>query len=326
MPIDPGIAPLLAAINEAPKLPRSSPDDAIAIRRDADKRAAQGNPYLVFADDPRPIADIHEELVEVAGGPDQIPVTIYRSEKALAGGAAGAVVMFHGGSWFTGDRAGADARSRLIADTHDVVVVSVEYRLAPEHQFPIPGEDCYEATAWTAEHLGELGVAGDWLAVAGESAGANLAAVVALLAQRRGGPRLALQVLEIPALDLSLSSPSVAKYAHGYVLDRDDMQWCVQVYLGDHDPKDPLASPLWAPDVAGLPPAVIFTAECDPLADDGRRYASRLSKAGVDVYHHQFPGQVHGSQQLTRLLPAAREWRDDLLRSIGDSLAAGTRP
>jgi acetyl esterase len=313
---------MLSALQDAPKPARSTPADAIAARNQVAARESEGNPYGAFIEDPPAVADVHEDHVAVSSPPGSIPVTVYRTETALAGAASGALVMFHGGGWFMGDRQGSDNRCRTIAAAHDLVVVNVEYRLAPEHPFPTPGEDCYQATVWTAENMARLGVAGDWLAVAGESAGGNLAAVVALLARQRGGPRLALQVLEIPGLDLTMSSPSVDTYAHGYVLDRDDLLWCVKIYLGDHDPKDPLASPVWEPDVAGLPPAVIFTAECDPLTDDGSRYATRLSEAGVAVRHQQFPGQVHGSHTLTKLMPTARAWRDALLEAIGDNLDA----
>jgi acetyl esterase len=325
LPVDPLIAPFLNVLNEAPRPPRSTPADAIAVRRQVAERTSEGNPYAAFVEEPPAVADVHEEFVELSSPTGRIPVSVYRTEKALAGAAPGALVMFHGGGWFMGDREGSDNRCRTIAAAHDLVVVNVEYRLAPEYRFPTPGEDCYQATVWTAEHATRLGVAGDWLAVAGESAGGNLAAVVALMARDRGGPRLALQILEIPGLDLTMSSPSVDTYAHGYVLDRDELLWCAEIYLGDHDPKDPLASPVWAADVAGLPPAVIFTSECDPLTDDGSRYATLLSEAGVPVRHKQFPGHVHGSHTLTRLMPTARAWRDSLLEAIGDSLGAPAR-
>jgi acetyl esterase len=131
-----------------------------------------------------------------------------------------------------------------------------------------------------------------------------------------------LQVLEIPGLDLTMSSPSVDTYGRGFILDRDELRWCVEIYLGDHDPKDPLASPVWATDLTGLPPATILTAECDPLTDDGSRYATALAQAGVSVRHQQFAGHVHGSHTLTNLLPTARTWREALLDAIGDNLHA----
>jgi acetyl esterase len=158
--------------------------------------------------------------------------------------------------------------------------------------------------------------------VGGDSAGGNLAAAVALLARERGGPALSVQVLEIPGLDLTLSSPSLAVYGRGHVLDADDLVWCVGNYIGDHDPKDPIVSPVWVEDASGLPPAVIFTAECDPLADDGSRYADRLRDAGVPVVFREFEGLVHGSHGLTALLPIAREWRELLINTLRANLAA----
>jgi len=197
-----------------------------------------------------------------------------------------------------------------------VVVINVGYRLAPEFPFPTGVMDAYAALEWTVTQADRLGFDPERVGVGGESAGGNLAAAVSLLARDRGGPPLRLQLLEIPGLDLTLGSPSVAKYGAGYVLPIDELRWCVANYLGDHDPADPLASPLLAPDLTGLPPAVILTAECDPLADDGRRYADRLTDAGVAVSFVEHAGHVHGSHALTALLPSARAWRDEVIEAV----------
>ena len=152
--------------------------------------------------------------------------------------------------------------------------------------------------------------------VGGDSAGANLAAAVTLLARERGGPPIRFQLLEIPALDLTLSSPSVERYPTGYFLEADGVRWCVRTYLAGHDAADPLASPLLAEDLSGLPPAYIACAECDPLSDDGRRYAERLAGCRVPVTHREYEGQIHSSHAFTRLLPAARTWRDDVVAAV----------
>jgi acetyl esterase len=185
----------------------------------------------------------------------------------------------------------------------------------------VPGEDCYQAHAWTAEHADRLGIDPTRIGVAGDSAGANLAAAVTLLARDRGGPPIRFQLLEIPGLDLTLSSPSVERYPTGHILEVDDVRWCVKTYMAGHDPADPLASPLLAEDLSGLPPAYIACAECDPLSDDGRRYAERLAASGVPATHREYEGQVHASFALTALLPVAREWRDDVVAAVREHLA-----
>jgi acetyl esterase len=317
MPVDPVLAPLLHAYNSAP---RPEATDIAERRRMAEATAAKGGPYASFVEPAPEVAEVREVQIPVRHPPGTIPVRTYRSERAIERGARGVLVVYHGGGWVMGNIGEADTRCRELADALDVTVVNVGYRLAPEFPFPTGPEDAYEAAAWAASQAQSLGVVGTWLGVCGQSAGGGLAAVVALLARDRGGPALSLQVLEIPGLDLTLSSPSVETYGKGYVLDRDDIATCVQAYLDGHDPKDPIVSPLWADDLSGLPPAVILTAECDPVSDDGRRYAERLSEAGVPVVFREFAGQVHGSAGLTALLPAAREWRQLLITSIRSSL------
>lgn len=214
-----------------------------------------------------------------------------------------------------------EARSRAFAAGAGVVVVNVEYRLAPEFRFPTGLEDAYAALQWTVAQADALGFDGSRIGVAGESAGANLAAAVCLLARGRGGPAISLQVLEIPCLDVTMTAPSVTTYAEGFVLSKDELEWIQGVYLGDHDPTDPLASPLFAADLSRLPPAFIASAQCDPLADDARRYASRLGNAGVDVTHVEWAGHVHGSQILTALIPSSREWREAAVAAVHRYLA-----
>ncbi|MDX3108660.1 alpha/beta hydrolase [Nonomuraea angiospora] len=299
MPVDPLIAPLLAAVNARQE---QVPLDV------AERRAARSGDYSGFVEDEPAVAEIWEEKIP---GPD-ITVRIYRP----AASTRGAMVLYHGGGWWMGSPDDSDRRARAIAGRAGVVVVNVDYRLAPEFPFPTPAEDAYAALAWTVAQAGRLGFDPARVAVGGESAGGNLAAAVCLLARERGGPVPVLQVLEIPALDLTLGSPSVKTYGQGYVLPEEELRWCVRTYLGDHDPADPVASPLHAADLTGLPPAVILTAECDPLADDGRLYADRLAAAGVPVTFREFAGHVHGSHTLTRLLPSAREWRAAVVDAV----------
>ncbi|MFD1937009.1 alpha/beta hydrolase [Nonomuraea mangrovi] len=308
MALDPLLAPLLEMYASLP-----APDREIAVaerRRAQRERSAEERPYTRYVEPAPAVAEVRDVTIP----PDGIGARIYRPARD----STGTLVFYHGGGWWSGHPDDTDTRCRTIAAGTGVTVVSVDYRLAPEHRFPAHVDDCYRALEWAAAQ----GFGPGWLGVAGESAGGNLAAAVALLARERGGPALDLQIMEIPALDLTLSSPSIGTYAEGYVLTSKEIRWCVENYLGDHDPTDPLVSPLHAGDLTGLPPAVILTAECDPLADDGGRYAERLRSFGVSVTYREFEGQVHGSHGLTALLPIAREWRETLLDSVRASLKA----
>jgi acetyl esterase len=314
------LVPLLAALNAMPSQAGVPIEER---RRRAAEAREKGSPYQDLMETPPEVADIHEERVPVGDGSETIGVRIYRSQGALDHGAPGALVVYHGGGWIGGSIGDSDSRSRTIAAETEVVVVNVDYRLAPEHQFPTPVEDAYDALTWTAAQAERLGFDARSLGVEGESAGGNLAGAVALMARDRGGPTLSLQILEIPALDLTLASPSVEKYGRGHILDKDELHWCVGVYLGEHDARDPRASPIWADSVAGLPPAVILTSECDPICDDGRRYAERLAGAEVPVVFKEFAGHVHGSHSLTAFLPSARDWRSVVVESVREHLVSG---
>lgn len=302
MPLDPLIAPLLKVVNDRP-----APEwtDVADRRRQFHER--KDSPY----------ANLVETEPEVAGVFDEGNVRVYPNQVP----GRGALIFFHGGGWWWGSPEISDTRCRALAARAGVTVVSVDYRLAPENPFPAGLDDCYRALTWTVEQAGRFGFDPDLVGVAGESAGGNLAAAVSLMARDRGGPSLKLQLLEIPALDLTLSSPSIEKHGEGHVLTAEDLRWCVDLYLGGHDPADPLVSPLLAADLSGLPPAYIAVAEYDPLVDDGHRYAERLEQAGVPVTLRQFAGQVHGSQSLTALLPIARDWRESVISAVREHLS-----
>ncbi|MCU1654156.1 MAG: putative lipase [Pseudonocardia sp.] len=233
---------------------------------------------------------MEQRQVTVRDG-DRIGVRVYRSS---ASGMLPLVVNFHGGGWVLGSLAMAESVCSRLAAALPAVVASVDYRLAPEHRFPTALHDAYDATVWAHANADEFGADASTLAVMGDSAGGNLAAGVALLA-RGNGPRIGAQELLYPALDLTLGSPSMAENAHAPVLTRSHMRAYRDHYLGPRgDPEDPLASPLLADDLSGLPPALIQTAQFDPLRDDGARYAARLVDAGVPVSHTCLDGTAHG--------------------------------
>jgi len=236
-----------------------------------------------------PVDEIFERRISVEGG--SIPLRIYRPQ-----GSAGrpAIVYLHGGGWVLGDLEHSDALCRYMAAKGRHLVVNVDYRLAPEHQFPTAAEDSYAAFLWTAEHAGELGIEPNRIVIAGSSAGGNLAAAVALMARDRDAVRPTAQVLVYPVLDRACESSSYVEFAEGYIVGTEDMRWYWQQYLEGIQDPGPYACPLQADDLSRLPPALIITAEYDPVCDDGERYAERLRQAGCSVRLSRYPGTLHG--------------------------------
>jgi len=216
-------------------------------------------------------------------------------------------VFFHGGGFVIGDLDTHDDLCRCLANASGCRVVSADYRLAPESPFPAAVEDCLAATQWIDAHKGELGIAGD-IAVGGDSAGGNLAAVVCQLA-KSAGPKLAFQLLIYPVTQLGQpDTPSMRENGKGYFLERDGMAWFTRMYCPDaQHHRDPRLSPLLAADLSGLPPAYVVTAGFDPLRDEGVAYADKLDAAGVPVTHVNYPGMIHGFFSMRGLIPKARE-------------------
>jgi acetyl esterase len=210
---------------------------------------------------------------------------------------------------------------RKLAAGSGLTVVSVDYRLAPEHTFPCAAEDCYAAARWVAEHAGDLGVDGSRLAVAGDSAGGNLAAVTSLLARDRGAPTIAFQLLVYPVIDATMSFPSIKENGEGYLLTAADMAWFYDHYAGtDTDRKNPMLSPLYAPDLTGLPPALVMTAEYDPLRDEGEAYADALQQAGVSARASRYDGLVHGFFGLDAIVPATTAAMEEATAALRNAL------
>jgi acetyl esterase len=252
---------------------------------------------------PVDVAAVAERAVPTAAGP--VAVRIYRPRRA--GDAPPSLLMWmHGGGFVLGDLDGSDATARELCAGTDAIVANVGYPLAPEHRFPEAAHACHAVAAWLAAHHSEIGFDPARLAVGGDSAGGNLAAVTALLAARRGGPAICLQLLVYPMLDMVGDHPSMRENGEGYLLSAVRIEWFKGQYLRDAgDRTDPLASPLHAPDLAGQPPAIVVTAELDPLRDEAEAYAERLRSAGVEVLARRHDGLVHGFLQLGALSPAA---------------------
>jgi acetyl esterase len=237
----------------------------------------------------------------------------------------GVIVYFHGGGWVVGSIDDFDCLGRTLANQSGCSVVLVDYRLAPEHPYPRAVEDAWSALNWTARHMEELGGMGAKIIVAGDSAGGNLATVVAQRASRLGAPAVALQVLVYPVTDCDLDTTSYTQAENQLLLSREDMAWFWSHYAADPaSRRDPQASPLLSADLRGLPPAVIVTAEHDVLRDEGEAYAERLREAGVPVDHRRFDGQMHGFFSLVNVLSSSTNAIDYVALKIRASLAQPT--
>lgn len=307
MPLDPRLRPLVA-------LTARTEDDAdtpMTVLRARSARQSQSLGWTVMRAGPK--VDITHRLVPVDGG--HILVRLYRPN-----GAAGDLplhVFLHGGGWCVGTLDERDPRCRAIAGEAGCLVASVEYRMAPENAFPVPVEDCYAALVDLVGAAEDLGIDRARVSIGGESAGANLAAVVAILARDRSGPDLCFQWLDVPATDLTMSQPSIDRLGTGYGLTKAGMIRYRTAYVPDGIPfTDPRLSPFHAPDLGGLPPALIMTAEYDPLQDDGRVYAERLREAGVPVETHHLEGHMHASFAFTRLLSSARAYERTAIAAL----------
>jgi acetyl esterase len=249
----------------------------------------------------------------IPGPAGDIPVRVYRP----AGDAPKPVIVyFHGGGWVLGSLETHDGTSRLLADRVDAVVVSVDYRLAPEHRFPAAVDDAYAALRWVADHASELGGDPSRLVVAGDSAGGNLAAVTAQLA-REAGPAIRFQLLIYPVTDHEFTSTSMEDNAEGYFLTRDAMRWFYSHYLTDEaEGADARVSPLRAASLSGLPGAFVITAEYDPLRDQGIAYAEAMQAADNEVSHVTYAGLFHGFFGMVDMIDAAKAALDDAVTAV----------
>jgi acetyl esterase len=266
------------------------------------------------------VAAVVDHRVPVSGGE-----IIVRAYSPGGPGPHPALVYYHGGGWVIGDLYTHDGLCRSITNAARCTVLSVDYRLAPESKYPVAVEDSYAALLWIVANAERLGIDRRRIAVGGDSAGGNLATVMALVARDRKGPRLALQVLIYPVTDHDLDTRSYRENATGYVLTREGMRWFWNHYLArEAQGREPYASPLRASSLAGLPPALIITAEYDPLCDEGEAYAARLRDAGVPVTLTRYPGMFHGFVRMTNILDKARTALDEIASSVQKAFAAGS--
>jgi acetyl esterase len=313
MPVDPQMQEVIerAAKSGLPPFHTVSADEA---RRFYKQTRAALSPPAPEVDEVRDLA---------ASGPaGPIPLRLYRGLGTAAGAPLPALVYFHGGGWTIGDLETHDIICRTLANNARCAVIAADYRMGPEHRFPAAVEDCIAVTRWVAQHAATLGVDATRIAVGGDSAGGNLAAVVAISLRDAGGPPLAFQALVYPATDQRMDSASHAKFAEGFLLTRKNMRWFRDNYLSPGDYDDWRASPIRAADLARLPPAHIITAGYDPLVDEGRAYSDRLVAAGVPVLYECFEGMAHGFLTMGGVVAAANH----ALYRLGQSLAQAFKP
>lgn len=272
----------------------------------AEARSAFGLGLKMLQSKPDPVAEVRDLAVPGLAG--QIPTRYYRPHGTTADAVLPLCLFFHGGGFVIGDLDAYDSLCRRFTNLSGCAVLSVDYRLAPEAPFPAAVDDCWAVTQWAATQADALKIDADRIAVAGDSAGGNLAAVTCLLARDAGGPKIAYQVLIYPVSDMQGETESAVRNADGYFLTADLMRYFLGHYLSDAmHAADWRASPLRAPKLKGLPPASVLVCGYDPLHDDGVRYAEALKRAGVPVSLTELPDQIHGLFSLDGAIPAAGE-------------------
>jgi acetyl esterase len=264
------------------------------------------------------VARVEDRLIPGPGV--DIPVRIYTP---TGSGPFPILVWFHGGGWVVGDLDAADPTARHLAVGAMCLVISVEYRLAPETKFPGAANDSYAATVWAAQHAARFNGDPARIAVGGDSAGGNLAAAVALMARDRRGPSLAFQLLVYPVTSPDFDTASYRQNAEGYGLTRDAMRWYWDHYLQrPEDASNPYAAPLVAENLQGLPPALVITAECDPLRDEGEAFAKRLQAAGVPTTYSLYDGMMHGFFGMTAVLDKGKQAMAEACAALQQAFAA----
>lgn len=309
MPLDPRAAAYLTALGKLALAPidQLTPQEA---RAQMDRFPPPPGP---------PLPSVEDRTFPGPGGPVRLRVYTPEGVRPFP-----LLMYFHGGGWVLGGLDSHDATCRALASAAACVVVAVDYRLAPEAKFPAAADDCSAAVRWAVAEAASLGVDGARMAVAGDSAGGNLATVACLDARAAGGPAIRFQLLVCPVTDCRFDTGSYRENADGYLLTRATMEWFWRQYLPDEAAvADPRASPLRSESLLGLPPALVITAELDPLRDEGEAYARRLQEAGVAVACTRYEGMIHGFLGLPAVFPQAHAALAEAAAALRLALAAG---
>ena len=287
----------------------------------AEGREGMEKARAIFGGDPVELPRVEDRAIPGPAG--DVPIRIYAPEAQTpeSGAALPVLVFFHGGGWVLGSLDTHDDVCRHFAKLAGCMVIAVDYRLAPEHKFPAAVEDCTAALEWIAAHGDSLGCDPARLAVGGDSAGGNLAAVMTQLARERGGPTIAFQLLIYPVTARDFSAPSMKAYGEGFLLTKKGMHWFMDHYLNDpSEGEDPRVAPLKAESLVGLPPALVVTVEYDVLRDEGEAYARRLAEAGVAARLVRYDGLIHGFLSMT-VAPRTGEVIRELAAQLKKALA-----
>ncbi len=310
MPLDEQAHAFLRRLEEigGPALNEMSPEEA----REALAEFAE------LGGEPEPVGAVTSR--SIPGPLDDIPIRVYAPEGT---GPFPALAYFHGGGWVVGDLEMVDSACTILSNRAEAVVVSVDYRLAPEHKFPAPVTDCYAATQWVSDHAADLDVDPHRIAVGGDSAGGNLAAVVSAMARDSSTPDIAFQLLFYPVTNMDYETGSYRENGADYFLTTDMMRWFWGHYLESEDMgRDVRVSPLLMEDASGLPPAYVVTAEFDPLRDEGEAYAEVLREAGNEVAAKRYDGRIHGFVTLCGVMERGKQAAEDAAAQMRHTLGA----
>ncbi len=307
--LSPKLAPEIRGILEAMAAQGAPPIETLPVEEA--RKAAYG--MLALAGEPETVARVEDPRIPVRSG--EIAVRVYTPEGA---GPFPGVVFLHGGGWVICDLETHDAVCRAISRRAGAVVVAVDYRRAPEHKFPVALEDSEDAARWTVANAKALGIDPARLAIVGDSAGGTMATVIAARTREAGGPALALQVMVYPVTNLSSrDTPSHAEFGEDHFLTEASMDWFVaQFFARPEDVRNPHASPAFLEDLHGLPPALVITAECDPLRDEGEAYARRMQDAGVPVTVTRYAGMIHPFLNMLGATAGAQKAVDEIASAV----------
>ena len=312
MPLDPQIRQVMedTAALGLPAPYTVSPEEA---RANAKKRPRSPGPEVAKVEDR-----------SIPGPDSDVPVRVYTPE---GNGPFPILAWYHGGGWVVGDLESADATARDLCVGGECVVVSVDYRLAPDAKFPGPANDCWAATTWAVENAVSINGDASRLAVGGDSAGGNIAAAMCLMAADQGGPEIVFQLLIYPVTDVDFTTVSYDDNAEGYGLTKVTMEWYWDHYLESMaDASNPYAAPLQAKSLAGQPPALVITAEYDPLRDEGEAYAKRLSEAGVATTATRYDGVIHGFFNMNAVVDKSQQAVDEASAALRNAFARSGAP